>query len=243
MIGQSFNRPILPLATFFEKRQCPGSAINRLKEVRKSILGLLGDRRFILHRKNKLLEPLELADGQKIYEFMRHCNHPVSLSEGATSRGLAYVISENALNQLKRVRGFMIVYTHFGQNENCRGVIAADTQKALRNLEIEHRQGNIYVTTTSKLLHYYHTHEYVVWTATGDEKHLQIDVEKIRDPVYGNKVPQLSKLQGITFYVPDSRKTDILIQGRKLPGILRNPSDDTGCESVTIPFRTLTYPY
>ena len=45
----------------------------------------------------------------------------------------------------------MIVYTHLGKNKDCNQVIAPESQDALRNLRAS-RMGNIYVTTTSKLL-------------------------------------------------------------------------------------------
>ena len=68
------------------------------------------------------------------------------------SKGLAKHISPAVLKRLKKNHGYMIVYTHLGMNRGCNNVIAEESQKALRYLSRQYENGNIYVTTTSKLL-------------------------------------------------------------------------------------------
>ena len=60
--------------------------------MRKKFLGRLGDERFVLLSRNQLIQPLPLRDGRTVYEVHPVANHPVSVSRGATSRGLAYAI-------------------------------------------------------------------------------------------------------------------------------------------------------
>ena len=93
IVGQS-SQP--KLATAFDPRHPWVSTGNVIKEVRKQILGR-NDERFALHRSNDLLRPLTLADGRQVHEFIRYCNHPEGVPIGATSRGLAYVISARNL--------------------------------------------------------------------------------------------------------------------------------------------------
>jgi hypothetical protein len=242
IIGQS-ARVTSPSSSVFNRQYPIRSSMSVAREWWKRMMGGRGDERFVMHHENLLAQPLALRDGQTIYEFMRYCNHPISVSLGATSHGLSYAISKQALEQLKAVEGYMIVYSHLGKNKEFSQVIAPDTQAALRHLEAEYRAGNIQVLTTSRLLNYHINHDYLVWTVDQDDQHVRIMIESVDDPVFGRVVPSAQQLQGITFYVPDSSLTDIYIQGIRLKDIQRNPADHTGSESVTIPFTRLTYPY
>lgn len=243
MIGQSSANSSPSLSTVFDPRYPLRSSVSVLKEIRKKALGEWGDERYVICRRNRLTRVVQLEDGQQVHEFMRYCDHPVSISQGATSRGLAYAISRRALEHLKAVRGFMIVYTHLGKNNDCRQVIAPETQEALRNLEREYRDGAIYVTTTSKLLNYYHACKYLVWSHQQEEGRMRIIIEHLDDPVLGQLRPTVGQLQGLTFYVPDSSKADIYVQGVEVKGIQRNAADDSGMQSVTIPLTYLSFPY
>lgn len=160
-------------------------------------------------------------------------------------RRVAYhnMISRPALQHLRAMQGFTIVYTHFGQNCDCQQVIAAGTQEALRTLEREYRDGQIYVTTTSKLLNYYHSYQYLVWSHQHIDGEIQIHIHHLDDPVSGQLHPTVGQLQGVTFYVSDSSRVGVYLGGVKLKSIHRNPPDDSGVESVTIPFARLSFPY
>jgi hypothetical protein len=243
LIGQSAARSGFPLRTVFDRQHARVSAANMVKELRKKWLGHRGDPRYTILAHNRLTQPLTLADGQQVHEFLRYCNHPVNISQGATSRGLAYAISKRALDQLKAVEGFSIVYTHFGQNDGCGQPICKDTCDALRHLAREHRDGSIYVTTTARLLRYHNASEHLKWSAKQDNGQTYIYIESLDDPVFGCSLPAAEQLQGLTFYVPDSQHAAIYLNGTPIESIQRNPADHTGRPSVTIPLTHLTYPY
>jgi len=243
VIGQTLSHSTLPLSTVFDPRHPLSSSVSIVKEIRKQALGRWGDERYAIHSQNRLMQVLRLADGRRIHEFMRYCHHPISVGHGATSRGLAYVISKRAMAHLKATQGFMIVYTHLGKNSDCRAPIAEETQAALRNLECEYRDGQIYVTTTSKLLNYCLACQYLAWSYQHTEGRLQIWIDYLDDPVFGRQLPTVQKLQGLTFHVPDSRTTNVYLRGIEVQGLQRNPADDSGRESVTIPFTRLSFPY
>lgn len=137
----------------------------------------------------------------------------------------------------------MIVYTHLGRNGDCRQVIAQETQEALRNLEREYRDGNIYVTTTSKLLNYYYAHQHLIWSHHQNGGEIQISIDHLDDPAFGLLCPRLEQLQGLTFCVPDAARTTVYLRGAKVEYVRRNPSDESGAESVTLPFTQLSFPY
>jgi len=244
VIGQSpTTNSLQSLSTVFDSRYPLRSWVSTMKEIGKRAFGTWGDERYAIHGLNELTGVMQLGDGQKVHEFIRYCNHPTGIRPGATSRGLGYVISRRALERLKGVQGFTIVYTHFGQNSDCRQVIASETQEALRNLEREYRAGEIYVTTTSKLLNYYHACKYLVWSHQQKEERTQITIDYLDDPVFGPLHATVQQLQGLTFYVPDSRRVDVYLRGIELKGIQRNPADDCGVESVTMPLTHLGFPY
>jgi len=210
------------------------SLVNVVKEFTKNFLAVFGNRKYAMHKDYELIRITKLDDGQKVYEFIRFDNYWKGVATGATSERLAYVISQRTLDRLKRVGGYMIVYTHLGKNSNYSQPIPKETQVALRNLEREYRAGNIYVTTTSKLLNYYVNQKYLNWSfeTIGDE--IIIRISRVEEPIFDSFVPSIRDLHGITFYVPDKDRTRIYIQAEEIADIKRNPPDYTGRESITI---------
>ncbi len=244
MVGQSARHsPAAALRTVYDPRY-PGISITNVgKEIGKKALGVLQDSRFHLQHRNKLMQVTELEDGQKVFEFIRYCNHPEGVPLGATSRGLAYVISPRTLDMLKAAHGYMIVYTHLGKNADSPHYIAPETQAALRNLETEYRTGSIYVTTTFKLVSYYHTAQYLIWDWQAADNQMQIFIRQLDDPIQGQVMPTADQLQGITFYVPDKNRVQVYLGNTMIEQLQRNPADESGMESVTLPFTQLRFPY
>ncbi|MBN2090317.1 hypothetical protein JW964_11960 [candidate division KSB1 bacterium] len=206
-----------------------------------SIYGLL-DYKYALHAKNELVKEVRLDDGQKVYEFMRYDHHPDGIGKGANSKGVAHNLSQRVLDRLMKINGYAIYYTHLGKNKDCDQVIAREAQLALRNLETQYRTGQIYVTTTYKLLNYYLVFHHLNWTYNLVEDKLLIYIHAVDDPIFGQYVPTETDLQGITFYIPSGKKVDIFIKDKIISEIIYNPADENKKESVTIPFIKLKYP-
>ena len=234
VIGQSVPITLKTFFSVYDSRYPVDSLKNMVKEFAKNVLAVFGNKKYAMHKSYDVIRIAKLNDGQKVYEFLRFDNYWKGVAEGATSKRLAYVISQRTIERLKKVDGYMIVYTHLGKNSDCSQVIAKETQIALRNLANEHERGNIYVTTTSKLLNYYLNHKYLNWSyeTKGDE--IIITITGVEDPVFGSFVPTIQDLQGITFYVPDKDKTRIYINDKEITNIQRNPPDYKQRESVTI---------
>jgi hypothetical protein len=228
--------------TIVDQRHPLHSGASLAKEIRKSVLGQWGDARFTMHARNQLLQETRLGDGHKIHEFTRYCDHPAGVPYGGTSHGLARLISQRTLEHLKAVQGFMIVYTHFGQNDGSPHVIPSATQAALRHLAREHHEGAIYVTTTSRLLKYAHALQYLVWSQRSYAGGTQITIEYLDDPIIGRTFPTASQLQGLTFYVADCHRADVYLGDVRMNQIQRNLADESGMESVTIPVSHLNFP-
>ncbi len=234
VIGQSVPITLKTFSSVYDSRHTVDSLKNMVKEFAKNVLAVFGNRKYAMHKSYDLVRIAKLNDGQKVYEFLRFDNYWKGVAEGATSKRLAYVISKRTLDRLKKVNGYMIVYTHLGKNSDCSQVIAKETQTALRDLASEYERGNIYITTTSKLLNYYVNHKYLNWSYKTKDNEIIITISGVEDPVFGSFVPITEDLQGITFYVPDKDKTRIYINDKEIANIQRNPPDYIKRESVTI---------
>jgi hypothetical protein len=244
VIGQAAQRArtLSPMTHIVDPRHPIASTTSILKEVRKRALGMRGDERFIIHRHNRLIDTLQLTDGRKVHEFLRYCNHPVDISLGATSRGLAYAIAPRVLKRLVEVGGYMLVYTHLSKNSDCGQPIAPETVTALRHLADEQRNGRILVTTTSRLLNYHRAHRYLACSQRPEGGRLRIDIERLDDPIFGPIAPTRRHVQGLTFYVSDPSRVDLYVGGAPVSDLQRNPADESGRASVTIPFAPLQFP-
>jgi hypothetical protein len=233
-IGQS--TPITPkiFTDLYDSDYPFYSLLNISKEFAKHVLSIWGNQKYAMHKENDLLKITTLDDGQKVYEFMRFDNFWQGVATGANSAGLGYVLSRKTLDRLIDVGGYMIIYTHLGMNENCAQYICPQTQTALRNLAREFYSGNIYVTTTSKLLNYYITTRYLDWEYESAGDKITIKIHGIDDPIFGHNKPHADNLKGITFNVPGSRHAEVYLGGKKLEHVTRNPSDHTSRESITV---------
>lgn len=138
----------------------------------------------------------------------------------------------------------MIAYTHLGINSECDEAIARETQRALRNLATEYEKGEIYVTTTSKLLNYNVAHNHLTWKCSVlGPGEIGITVQNIRDPVRGEYVPTLERLQGITFSVPNHVETRLFVGEQEFLGFRRSAVDHSGMYTVMFPRTFLQYPH
>ena len=244
IIGQATPITFTTFFGSFDSSYSLQSIRHIVKSLVKNILSIfrLWQSKYSLHANNDLIKIVKLKDGQKVYEFLRYDSHPDGIGYGATSKAMAYNLSEKVFRQLKKVRGYGILYTHFGKNKDCPQKICEETQRALRNLEKEYRKGEIYVTTTSKLLNYYINHKYLKYSYIENSNEVSIEIHNVEDPVFGKFVPSLEELQGITFYVPKGKSVRIFIDGKEIKNIIMNQADEINQESVTIPFKFCNYP-
>jgi hypothetical protein len=236
--GQSVPITTGTFTSLFDSEHPLYSLINISKEIAKNALGVFGSKKYSMHKDNGLVRVVKLDDGHEIYEFTRFDNFWEGVATGATNKRLAYVLSERTLSRLKDAEGYMVVYTHLGKNSDCMEFICKETQNALRNLAKEFQDGNIYVTTTSKLLNYYIKHKYLEWSYDKKGDEIIIYIQAVKDPVLGKFIPSVRDLEGITFYVPNRGKASIYLDSRKIEKIRGNTADYTKRESVTVTSRS-----
>jgi len=190
---------------------------------------------------NRLIEPYRLDDGQSLYSFKRFANRWGGLKRACT-RELAKQISRPVLDELAAKRGYMLVYTHLWRDFDYPQLMAPEAARAIRHLAEQYREGRIYVTTTRKLLTYNLVHRFLEWNAkrAGDETH--INISGVRDDVQGAWTPGLAELQGLTFYTDTPDRTRVFLKRREVGEIVKNPPDETGRPSVSIPRTYQTFP-
>ncbi len=177
-----------------------------------------------------------LRDGQKVYTFRRFGHWAKDHIEHLTE-----LLSEENLEQLISVQGYMITYVHMGKGSSDE-VLPEDVCGVLRRLAEKFRAGVIYVTTTANLLQYNLTYHSLNWEARQDSEHIHIYLTGMRDELKGvTRTPAIEELSGITFYTPDAESTHVILGGEEIE-IQRNPADFFECESVMIPIRRLAYP-
>ena len=125
IIGQA--TPIRP-NTFlgsYDSKHSLKAIINISKALSKHFMGILGIKksRYAMHASNDLVKPVRLEDGRRVYQFMRYDHHFDGIGLGTTSKTMAYNLSERVFRQLKKVKGYAILYTHMGKNSDCPQVI------------------------------------------------------------------------------------------------------------------------
>ncbi len=189
---------------------------------------------------NRLIRPLTLGDGRRVYSFARFLGKRRGL-ERAGSRELGTQLSSAVLAELEAKGGWLIVYTHPWRNDADGGVIAPEAVEALRRLAQEHQDGKLFVTTTRRLLRYNLVTRFLTWSVRTEGRDKVIAIAAVRDPLAGPWVPTGDDLMGLTFYTPDPGRTRICVGDLELP-VKTNPPDETGVPSITVPWKRLTFP-
>lgn len=222
--------------SIFDSDHILNSSINMVKEFAKHILAVFGYKKYAMHKDYRVVKVKSLRDGQRVFEFIRCSGHWRGVGEGADSKGLAYMLSKGNLKSLIKNHGYTIIYTHLGKNSDCKDVIAKETQEALWNLSSEYKSGNIYVTTTSKLLNYNIRRKYLKWEKEVSSDFTYIKISGVHDPLSCRDfMPDSKQLQGITFYVPEPGKTRVFLGTEEIRNMQINPPDCIGRKSIMFP--------
>lgn len=244
IVGQDVPISFKTFLNIYDSRYPIKTLRNMMKAFGKYLLSLfdLCDSKYSMYKDNRLVRLTALTDGQKIFEFTRYDIHPDGIGRGADSKGIAVNLSPRVLDRLIHNQGYAILYTHLGKNRNCFSFIDSSAVKAFRYLEKRHQEGDIYVTTTSRLLNYYVSKRYLDWSYDQTQCGTVIQIKGIKAPIRSDHLPIRERLQGLTFYIPAKEKVMIFVNESEIKDLQRNPKDETGRESVTIPIISLEYP-
>ncbi len=191
------------------------------------------------HHNNSLVNILKLDDDQHVFEFVRFIN-PWGEYSGAQETYIGYQLSHDVIDDLIENEGYMIFYTHLGDKESTE-FLSEKTVDALRYIADKNNSGELFITTTSRLLNYNIHLKYLNWHVEASDDSVHIIIENIDNPVEGKFIPTLDDVAGITFYIPHNCKVSLSIENIKIP-FIKNTADQTGQESVSIPWPKLEFP-
>lgn len=205
------------------------SLVTLMKELLKVALSKAGNKKYSMHLHNNAMQERILRSGQLVYEFIRTNPHWGGVSCGDRSDRLSEVLSEAFLSRMMERDGVCILYTHLGKCD--RKIFNEAAKKALLTLSEYFHERKILVTTTRRLLDY--------CAAIQDMKAgAGVIVKKNRIEIDGGR-----NMDGVSFYVEDPERTDILLNGTRINDLSRNAKDHTGKGSISFKWNRLQYPF
>jgi hypothetical protein len=205
---------------------------NFLKNQAQKLLAVkYGSRQIKPFFNNRLMDKIELRDGTNVYAFQRFIN-PWGKYAYTDINNIPYQINSSVLQELIDNNGYLILYTHLGNNPGGGEQIPAAARKILEELANQSREGNIFITTTTRLLTYYEVWNKLEYDLSVKDELFEINLKSVSDP---------EDLIGITFYTPEPQKTILKMNGGEIKTTKNHP-DYTGMRSISIPWTRLQYP-
>ncbi len=239
MIGQDARPSMGGLLTL---RHPLASGKTVVKEAGKRTLAGRGHAKYAMHGPNRLLESTRLRDGAAVIEFLRCNPHWGGVSAGDTALGIGDVLTPAMLDRLTARRATCILYTHLGKISDHDVPLPHSAVGGFRRLAAAHRTGRILVTTTRRLLGFQHARRQIDVTVTDGTDRRVIDVRLADQGGDARMHLREDDLPGLTFLLPDERETVVSVDGRPREDVVRNPPDETGSPSVSIPWQPLEFP-
>jgi hypothetical protein len=235
IIGQ--NVPV-NFGGLFCKSHAATSLRTIVTEAAKNLLGSTGTRKYEMHAGNRLMRPIALRDGSRVFEFARCNPHWHGVGSGATADGLPEIMSRRFLDILAKRRGFSILYTHLGKTRQSTKVFGERTVATLRTLAEYSDRKEILVTTTRRMLGYCLATQlaHVVLDESDAGEIVRVDTTALQ------KTGLPTDLSGLTIYVRDAMRARFVVDGQEVAEVERNIADETGSQSVSLPWRSLTFP-
>lgn len=204
---------------------------NLIKQFIELVQDFRANHKVVWEHNNKLIQVMTLDDGQKIFDFVRYINRWGKYSI-ADEPYIRFQISQKVIDELIGSQGYMIQYTHLGDN-NGPPYISESTYKALRYIFKKSNDGELWVTSTSNLLNYYIHHKYLNWKYVVNKDEIKIFIESITNQVEGTYIPTINELKGITFYISPDKNIRVYLNNREIE-FVKNPKDYKGKYSITL---------
>ncbi len=192
--------------------------------------------RFKSYLKNSLIEFHVFDDGDTGLRFVRFISKFGEV-ERTCAGNLYRQISPDVLNELEENHGFMIVYTHLGDNAGPPEYFNDSTKAALAFLAREFHGKRLLVATTTRLLKLSVAVNFLDWELLTSDDSIFIKIKGVK----GIGKPDKSFYDGLTFYTPSPERTEIFIYGKRTEKV-NNPPDESGRRSVSIPWKRLKFP-
>ena len=231
--GQNASRS---LAGIYHAARPAASLKTLAKEWAKGLAGRAGSVKYRMHARNDVLWRTTLRSGHRVTEFLRANPHWGGVSCCDTADGLAEVLTPQFLDRLQARQAVCVLYTHLGKTTDRSRPFSPATCGALRLLSARAAAGLVMVTTTRRLLDYCRLTASSGVTASDGGDVRWIDVSAAA----GSEAAP--RLEGLTFYTDDASRCRVRIDGRERTDIVRNPPDETGRASISIPWTPIEFP-
>ena len=194
----------------------------------------------LFDRRNRLLIPVTLEDGARVWEFQRWISSWGEVA-AADVNDLPVQLGTRRLERLVRNGGFLVIYTHMGEHLDLAAGLPAQLKTQLHVLRELQSDGHLLVATTGRLLRYREVQGELSWQITTDGERASIEIDPQLDTPIGSDRLEEHDLQGLTFYLGRAKVAKVRFGGRAIACSL-NPVDETGQVSVSIPWLPLEYP-
>ena len=188
---------------------------------------------------NKFLAPATLDNDQRVHEFRRYNNHPANIWHGMHVPDLLRQLHKDVLDRLIASGGYMVVYNHLEYGDFYHPDIVA----SLQELKQREEQGDLWVTTTAKLVRFnqiFHTLEWKEQIVADNE--LMVTIATTRhDCIFGPTPVSEKDLEGICFVLPiHAGRVSFRLGDVKLPNVVY----ESGADGIIagFPVRRLTFP-
>lgn len=203
------------------------------KEFTKGLLGKYGNEKYAMHAPNRILRQTKLRDGQSVLEFMRCNPYWGGVGLSATAIGIPDILNERILLKLIERQGFCIIYTHLGKIGKNEKNFNNKTKQAFSLLARFMQDEKILVTTTRRLLGYCRATNEVIGSSilVNDELHIKLSYMGSEED-----------LEGLTIYTPVGEGIKLWVNKKEILIFQRNPPDQTGQASVSLPWRKREFP-
>jgi hypothetical protein len=170
---------------------------------------------FSYQHNGEVAYPITLDDGSKVYRFVRYLNDRGHY-DTADINFLDKQLNDKVLQKLLKNRGYLLYYTHLGANSGF-PYLQENTKQQLHKIKQLYEQKKLWVASTSKLLNYFVVHKNLNWQATIQNDQVRIEIKESSDPVWGDYLPSLQQLRGLSFQVPKNSKVHIVAEDQPLP--------------------------
>jgi len=217
----------------FNKKQIKASLKTIGLEFIKGWFARLGNKKYAMHKDNKVLRKSKLVDDTEVNEFMR-CNPAWGgVSYFDQARGIHHVLTKEVLDTLVNKQGCSILYSHLGKVHSVAEPFTNKTRQAFELLSSYQKSKQILTLTTRRLLGYCRTVDELDFSVknVGKETHIYLSTE------YSGE-----DLHGLTWYVEQPKKVSLYINDQLFDGLIINPPDINNRSSVSIPWALLTFP-
>ena len=162
---------------------------------------------------NQLLIPYTVDYGIVLLEFKRFNSHLEGMWKGARVIDLVYQLRPEVLDRLIATEGYMIVYNHLEYGDMHNPEVAA----RMRDLSRRNHEGDIWVTTTHRMLRYNLIHHCLSWNETITDDKLRISIDpSMALPNGKTEIITANDLEGFCFQIPNEYTPTVCVGDQDL---------------------------